>query len=88
MNGKTYDILDTLGKGAYGTVVKAIHKPTGKIYAIKLIDSIQKDTYMLRKVIRELFVMRKLSCIEQNIYTTKLIDVILPEKCINVNAEN
>ena len=43
---------------------------------------------MLRKVIRELFVMRKLSCIEQNIYTTKLIDVILPENCITINSDN
>jgi|TARA_B110001450_G_C17633713_1_gene486303 hypothetical protein len=43
---------------------------------------------MLRKVIRELFVLRKLSCIETNIYTTKIIDVILPAKCSSKNDEN
>jgi mitogen-activated protein kinase 1/3 len=36
---------------------------------------------MLRKVIRELFILRKLSEIPNNIYTTKIIDVILPGKC-------
>ena len=40
LNGKTYDIVDTLGKGAYGTVVSAVHKPTGETCAIKLIDSV------------------------------------------------
>jgi len=84
-NGKTYQIMDKLGMGAYGTVVQALHKSSGVTYAIKMIDCIQKDTYMLRKVIRELFVMRKLSCIESNIYTTKIIDVILPKKCISLN---
>ena len=29
LNGKTYEIMETLGQGAYGTVVKAKHKETG-----------------------------------------------------------
>ena len=36
---------------------------------------------MLRKVLREVIVLRKLSEIDKNIYTTKLIDIILPSKC-------
>jgi hypothetical protein len=36
---------------------------------------------MLRKVIRELCILRKLSDIDNNIYTTKVIDVILPKIC-------
>ena len=43
---------------------------------------------MLRKVIRELFVLRKLSCIDSNIYTTKILDVILPEKCVSINEDS
>lgn len=40
LNGKTYDIVDTLGKGTYGTVVSAVNKSTGETCAIKLIDSV------------------------------------------------
>lgn len=36
---------------------------------------------MLRKVLREVIILRKLSEIDKNIYTTKLIDIILPLKC-------
>ena len=43
---------------------------------------------MLRKVIRELFVMRKLSSAESNIYTVKILDVILPANCNNKNEED
>ena len=35
---------------------------------------------MLRKVIRELFILRKLTEIDNNIYTTKIIDIIFPTK--------
>ena len=42
---------------------------------------------MLRKVVRELFILRKLTEIDNNIYTTKIIDIILPLKC-NVQAED
>ena len=80
MNNK-YQILDIMGVGAFGTVVKATKKSSGETVAIKLIKQIQKDSYMLRKVIRELCILRKLSDIENNIYTTKVIEVILPMIC-------
>ena len=66
----TYEIIESLGKGAYGTVVKAKSLKTGQVVAIKLIQDIQKDAYMMRKVIRELFILRKLSEIKSNVYTT------------------
>lgn len=34
----TYDIKDTLGKGAFAVVKKALHRETGELYAIKMID--------------------------------------------------
>ena len=80
MNNK-YQILDIMGVGAFGTVVKATQKSSGETVAIKLIKQIQKDSYMLRKVIRELCILRKLSDIENNIYTSKVIEVILPMIC-------
>jgi hypothetical protein len=69
-------------------VYEAKVKSSGQIVAIKLIENIQKDAYMLRKVVREVFVMRKLSCMDNNIYTTKLYDLILPDKCTTLNKAN
>jgi hypothetical protein len=45
--------------------------------------NIQKDAYILRKVLRELVILRKLTEIKDNIFTTKVIDVILPEACFS-----
>lgn len=67
-----------MGQGAYGTVVKAINKKTQEKVAIKLMNDIQKDSYRLRQILRELIILRKLSEIKNNIFTTKLIDVIIP----------
>lgn len=71
-----------MGQGTYGTVVKAIHKKTQQKVAIKLIDNIKKDSYRLRQTLRELVILRKLSEVEKNIFTTKLIDVIIPSGCL------
>ena len=38
-----------------------------------------KDEYSARKILREIKILRKLSRIPNNLFTTKLIDVILPE---------
>jgi serine/threonine protein kinase len=76
-----YTIKDVIGKGAFGTVVKAVSLKTGQTVAIKLMTNIQKDAYILRKVLRELIILRKLSEIKDNIFTTKVIDVIVPEAC-------
>ena len=37
------------------------------------------DTYQARKTLREIKILRKLSRIPNNLFTTQLIDVILPE---------
>ena len=70
-----------LGKGAFGTVMKAKDLSTGQHVAIKCIKDIQKDPYMLRKVLREVIILRKLSEMDKNIYTTNVIDIILPSNC-------
>ena len=38
-----------------------------------------KDEYSARKILREIKILRKLSRIPNNLFTTKLIDVVLPE---------
>ena len=60
-------------------VMKAKCKKSGQTVAIKLIHSVQKDVYYIRKILRELLILRKLSSIENYSFITNLIDVILPE---------
>lgn len=73
-----YEILKLLGTGAFGQVIKAKHKITNQIVSIKLIKECFENTHRIRMLLRELMILRKLSEMEDNIFTTKLYDVILP----------
>ena len=44
-----------------------------------MILDIDKSSYHLRKLLREIIILRKLSEIEDNIFTTKLLEIIIPE---------
>ena len=33
-----YTVLETIGEGSYGKVIKAVHKETGEVRAIKFIE--------------------------------------------------
>lgn len=55
--------------------------------AIKLIKNIFKCVYQARLAFREIFILRKLSDIEDNIYTTKLLDIIFPKQFENLERE-
>jgi len=61
-------------------VVRAKDKKTGAIVAIKLIKNIFRCVYSARLVLREIFILRKLSEMEENIFTVKLVDVIYPKQ--------
>lgn len=73
-----YELLEKLGKGSYGLVVKAKHRETGKLCAIKHIKDVFYNEYEAHKVLREVHIMRKLSTMKTNIFTSKLVDVIVP----------
>jgi serine/threonine protein kinase len=75
-----------LGKGSFGTVLKARNRNTGLKVAIKLIKNIDKSPYSLRKLIREIILLRKLSEIEDNNFTIKLVDIIIPSTPSEKNA--
>lgn len=56
-----YETLETIGVGAYGKVVKARHKTTGDMVAIKHVDKDAMQRMELEEqLINEIRIMRKL----------------------------
>ena len=72
---KDYQLLKLIGQGSYGEVVQARHKSTGKIVAIKLLKNLFKDIYEAKKQLRELSILRQFSEMENNVFTSKILDV-------------
>jgi serine/threonine kinase 3 len=50
---QVFELLEKFGEGSYGTVFKAIHKPSGRICAVKQIP-VEND---LDETIREINIM-------------------------------
>ncbi|KAF9068096.1 putative MAP kinase [Rhodocollybia butyracea] len=75
--GEDYQLLHALGEGAYGAVVAAIHKPTGRHVAIKKILPFDHVLFCLR-TLRELKLLKYFteSCTNENIIT--ILDIIKP----------
>ena len=57
---------------------KAQNLETKEWVAIKWIQNIFKNQYEAKKVIREISILRKLSEIEDNIFTPYVRDMIIP----------
>ena len=51
---KEYKILELLGEGSFGQVVRAQHLQSGKTFAIKLVRNIFDSLYECKKVLREI----------------------------------
>lgn len=68
MQGDDYQLTHTLGEGAYGVVVAAIHKPTGQQVAIKKIRPFDHTLFCLR-TLRELKLLKffSVTCINENV---------------------
>ena len=77
-----YKITDSLGKGGFGVVFAAVNRATGKKVAIKMIE-MRKESYFLKKVVREIIILRKLSEMKDNVFSNKLLDIIIPEGVVN-----
>ena len=57
---KDYQIQETLGKGAYGKVVKALHLPSKEYRAIKIIDTRHMHKEDKLKIFQEIKILSKL----------------------------
>ena len=66
----TYKILEVLGDGPNGQVVKAKHRKTKQVVAIKLLPDVLENSFIARRTLRELSILRKLSSLRENAYTT------------------
>ena len=81
-----YEIHQTLGTGTFGVVVSATHMETGTKVAIKLMTSSFQDNYDAKKKVSEIQILRKLSAIKDNCFTTKIFDVIISD--INLESSD
>ncbi|XP_050544357.1 cyclin-dependent kinase 20-like isoform X1 [Daktulosphaira vitifoliae] len=52
---ENYKIIERIGEGTHGQVVKALHRPTSKIVALKCVNSMDKTT---KNVLREIESLR------------------------------
>jgi serine/threonine protein kinase len=75
-----YLLQKEIGKGAYGTVFKAIDNYSGKTVAIKYIDMEGGSESMMRVICREVKINIFLSSLKYNIYTPRLLDIYFPSK--------
>lgn len=75
-----YKLMDFLGAGSFGQVLRARRRRTGQVVAIKLILNPFRDPYEARKMFREIKILTQLSKMTDNEFVTKLIDVIVPPK--------
>ncbi|KAF9072335.1 putative MAP kinase [Rhodocollybia butyracea] len=75
--GEDYTLLYALGEGAYGSVVAAVHKPTGRRVAIKKVLPFDHILFALR-TLRELKLLKYFSeeCSNENIVS--VLDIIKP----------
>ena len=75
-----YELVEILGQGTYGVVVKAKHRSKKRMVAIKLMENVMNDSYEAKRLFTEIYILRKMSQIKDNVFTCKIYDIILPEK--------
>jgi len=72
-----YKLKEILGEGAFGKVILAKERTTKKLVAIKYIKDKFDDLISARNALREISILTQFSKMEDNIFTTKLLDIII-----------
>jgi len=67
-----------LGYGISGPAIKARSKKSGSIITLKYLPEIFGSFYATKKAVREIKILKALSEIETNVFTPKLLDIIVP----------
>ena len=58
---KDYKIIEFVGAGAQGQVLKAKHRATGRLVAIKYIKKAFKNIHSAKRTLREINILKKLT---------------------------
>lgn len=72
--GNNYQILKQLGQGGWGSVVEAVHLPSGTKVAIKRVKEVFENRLKATRMLREIILLRKLN----NSRFVKIFDLIEP----------
>ena len=75
-----YKPKDILGEGTFGKVILAKERTTKKLVAIKFIKSKLEDLISARNALREISILTQFSKMTDNIFTTKLLDIVIASK--------
>ena len=84
---KDYKIVDVVGQGSGGQVVKAMNRNSKVVVAVKRIECGFDNLQYMKYILREISIMRQLSTIKHNQFTPLLYDIIIPEKALNNIAQ-
>lgn len=80
--GTDYEPIKLLGRGSYGAVCSAVHKPTGTKVAIKKMDGVFEDEIDCKRILREVDLLRKL----KHPYVIEIFDMLEPEDHSNFDT--
>ena len=78
--GSAYVLEKIQGVGSFGQVVKAKSIKDDQAVAIKYIENAFESVHSAKRVYREVAILRHLTQMSNNDHTTKLLDVIVPER--------
>ena len=80
---KLYKLIDKIGEGTYGTVMKAKDIAVGDYVAIKHMTDFSDHKYTCTRVLREIKIMKALHKLQPSFFTN-LLDVIVTKDCKDV----
>lgn len=58
LTNSDYEPLEVIGSGAYGVVCSALHRPSGKKFAIKKIPNIFQQPVIAKRTFREIKILK------------------------------